>query len=75
MASILIAYLATELECLAIKDSVHHFEIYLHGRKCTVRTDHRALESMLKSNHLNMKLKHWAVYLQQLNMEFNIDQE
>ena len=35
-------YFATELECLAVVDSVKHFEVYLHGRSFMVHTDHRA---------------------------------
>ena len=63
------AYAATELECLAVKESVQHFEVYLHGYHFTVQTDHKALESLLKSTTLNPKLTRWALYLQQFDME------
>ena len=62
------AYAATELECLAVKESVQHFEVYLHGYHFTVQTDHKTLESLLKST-LNPKLTRWALYLQQFDME------
>ena len=59
------SYAATELECLAVKESVRHFEVYLHGRQFTVQTDHQALQSLLKSTKLNAKPTRWALYLQQ----------
>ena len=62
-------YAATELECLAVKESIRHFEVYLHGREFVVQTDHKALESLLKSTQLNSKLARWALYLQQFSME------
>ena len=34
-----------------------------------VQTDHKALESLLKSTQLNSKLARWALYLQQFSME------
>ena len=52
---------------MAVRDSVKHFEVYLNGR-FFVQTDHRALESLLKSTDLNPKLTRWALYLQQFNM-------
>ena len=62
------SYAATELECLAVRDAVKHFEVYLHGRPFVVQTDHHALESLLKSTDLNPKLTRWALYLQQFNI-------
>ena len=62
------SYAAIELECLAVRDAMKHFEVYLHGRPFVVQTDHRALESLLKSTDLNPKLTRWALYLQQFNM-------
>ena len=59
------SYAAIELECLAVKESVRHFEVYLHGRQFTVQTDHQALQSLLKSTKLNAKPTRWALYLQQ----------
>ena len=48
-------YSATELQCLAVVESVRHFEVHLHGRRFNVETDHRALESLLSSRVLNRK--------------------
>ena len=60
---------ATELECLAVLESVKHFEVYLHDQHFRVETDHRALEGLLRSRSLNAKLTRWALFLQQFNME------
>jgi hypothetical protein len=49
-------YCATELECLAVKVSFQHFEIYLHGKEFTVQTDHRALESLLTVSRAQCKV-------------------
>ncbi|GFU85450.1 hypothetical protein TNCV_4875511 [Trichonephila clavipes] len=38
-----INYTITELECLAIIDSLDKFHCYLHGSHFTVHTDHNAL--------------------------------
>ena len=61
-------YTATEIECLAVLSAIKHFEVYLHGIKFTVETDHKALEQLLSSNHLNARLTRWALYLQQFSM-------
>ena len=37
-------YSATELEGLAVVDSVDHFSVYLIGTEFTIETDHKALE-------------------------------
>ena len=44
-------------------------EVYLQGYRFTVQTDHKALETLLKSTTLNPKLTRWALYLQQFYME------
>ena len=62
-------YAATELEYLAVKESIRQFEVYLHGRQFVVQTNHKALESLLKSTQLNSKLAGWALYLPQFSME------
>ena len=33
----------------------------------TVETDHKALEQLLSSNHLNARLTRWALYLQKFS--------
>ena len=49
-------YSASELKCLAVVDSVRHFQVYLHGRSFLVQADHKALQSLLSSTMLNGKL-------------------
>jgi len=63
-------YSATELECLAMLESIRHFEVYLVGRRFTFVTDHKALESLLSSRVLNRKLTRWALYLQEFDFTF-----
>ena len=49
-------YSASELKCLAVVDSVRHFQVYLHGRSFLVQDDHKALQSLLSSTKMNGKL-------------------
>ena len=58
-------YSATELECLAVVKAIDHFAVYLWGRPFTVVTDHRALQYLDSSQHLNSRLTRWALQLQQ----------
>lgn len=49
-------YSASELECLAVVETVKHFEVHLCDHPFDVFTDHKALTSLLNSTHLNKKL-------------------
>ena len=60
-----IHYSATELECLAIIRAMEQFAVYLTGRFFTSQTDHRALQFLQQSRHLNGRLIRWALTLQQ----------
>ena len=60
-------YSATELEALAVFQSVHFFAHYLWGAEFTVVTDHRALVHLMSSKKLNKRLSGWALQL----MDFN----
>lgn len=60
-------YSATELECLAVVRAIDHFAVYLSGRAFTVVTDHKALEYLQSSRHLNGRLTRWALQLQHYN--------
>ena len=66
-------YSATELEALALVDSVKHFSYYLYGKQFNVYTDHKPLCQLLSSNRLNrrlrrisMKLQHWFLNIEYL---------
>ena len=58
-------YSVTEIECLAVLESIRYFEVHLIGRHSMLQTDHKALESLMTSKVLNRKLTRWALYLQE----------
>ena len=64
-------YSASEVECLAVVDSVCHFEVYLQGTEFKIRTDHKALIAVKKNAILNSRLIRWSLFLQQFH--FNIE--
>ena len=49
--------------------SVEHFAVYLTGRSFIVQTDHRALQFLQLSRHLNGRLTRWALTLQQYTFD------
>ena len=57
-------YTVTELEALAIVDSVQHFTVYLLGARFHVMTDHRALAFLPTMNQGGPRLVRWALALQ-----------
>ena len=64
-------YSATELEALALAETVSHFAYYLYGRRFTAYTDHKPLEQLLTSTRLNpwlqwlsYKLQHWMMSIE-----------
>ena len=66
-------YSATELEALALVETVRHFSYHLYGRQFTAFTDHRPLEQLMTSTRLNprlsrlaFKLQHWLIDIQYL---------
>ena len=63
------SYSATELEVLAVVESVKHFSRYLYGRRCEVWTDHKALESLFTSKTLNRRLQRMAMRLQEWDLK------
>ena len=63
-------YTASEMEGLAVIEAVKHFEIHLFGCEFKVVTDHRALTCLFSSSVLNFKLWRWALYLQQVSIQF-----
>ena len=60
-------YTVTEMECLAVVRGVEHFEVYLLGKEFVVQTDHRALQFLQTSCHLNGRLTRWALRLQEFS--------
>ena len=66
-------YSATELEALALVESIRHFSYYLYGREFITYTDHKPLCQLLTSDRLNprlrrisLKLQHWLVTIKYL---------
>ena len=57
-------YSATELEALALVDTIVHFSYYLYGHEFHAFTDHHALLSLKHSERLNGRLKRLALKLQ-----------
>eukprot|EP00834_Sanchytrium_tribonematis_P006246 NODE_441_length_7368_cov_0.136195.p1 type:complete len:1497 gc:universal NODE_441_length_7368_cov_0.136195:108-4598(+) len=60
----------TELECLAIVESLKRFERYVSGQSITVFTDHGALSWLLTGRPaLKGKLYRWSIYLSQFQLK------
>ena len=57
-------YSATELEALALTETIRHFSYHLYGRTFTAFTDHKPLEQLTKSTRLNPRLARMAFKLQ-----------
>jgi len=71
-------YSATELQGLAVTDTVAHFNYYPYGKPFTAYTDHKPLLQLLSSDRLNsrlrrfsFKLQHWLIKLEYLPGEKN----
>ena len=46
-------------QCLAVVNTVRHFEIHLVGKSFTLVTDHQALQYLASSRALNRRLTRW----------------
>ena len=57
-------YSASELECLAVVDSINHFGSYLIPQEFVVETDHKALTHLMTATQHNGRLARWALQLQ-----------
>ena len=70
-------YSATELEALAVVETIMHFGYYLYSKLVTVFTDHQPLCHLLTSEKLNGRLKRMAMKLQHwlLSIEYLPGQE
>ena len=70
-------YSATELEALALVETVKHFSYYLYGKLFTVFTDHKPLCQLLSLDRLNGRLRRLSTKLQHwlLNIEYLLGRE
>jgi len=57
-------YSATELEALALVETIAHFAYYLYGKEFTAFTDHKPLLQLTTSEKLNPRLRRMAFKLQ-----------
>ncbi len=62
-------YSVTELESLAILESLRHFDHYVYGAEVRVVTDHRACLALNTSSHLNKRLMRMALKIQQYDVD------
>src|SRR6266436_6525208 len=60
-------YSTSELECLAVIDSVDHFHVYLHGVDFTVVSDHSALQWLFQVKNPSGRLFRWSIRLSEYN--------
>ena len=58
-------YSATELEALALTETIRHFAYHLYGRPFQAFTDHKPLEQLTTSTKLNPRLSRLAFKLQE----------
>lgn len=61
-------YPVTELEAAAIVFAVGRFRPYIYGTQVTVWTDHCALCAINKKRNLPRRLAHWALILQEFDL-------
>ncbi|UYV72886.1 hypothetical protein LAZ67_10001072, partial [Cordylochernes scorpioides] len=64
-------YTVSELECLAIVESVDKFRIYLTGIKFTIYTDHQALQWLKTIKNPSGRLFRWSLTLSTYNYEIH----
>ena len=57
-------YSVSELECLAIVDSLKHFEYFVYGKDVLVVTDHKPCLALMDGTSLNKRLLRFALSLQ-----------
>ena len=60
-------YAVTRKELLAIVYFIKHFSYFLRGRNFLVRTDHAALQWLLKTKNIHGQLMRWSEELQGFN--------
>lgn len=62
-------YSVTELECLAIVESLNHWHHHLYGRQFTVITDHHALKWLRTIKNPGSRLYNWSLRLDQYDFD------
>ena len=62
-------YSTTEREALAVVEGIKRYQVYLHGQKFYVHTDHHALQWFMSIKDPTGKLARWALQLQHYNFE------
>ncbi len=60
---------ATELEALALLETVEHFKMYLAGHDFVAYTDHQALLGVLEGVPSSTKLTRWKLKLAEYAMD------
>ena len=56
-------YSASELEVLAVVESMEYFHIYVHGKHCDIFSDHSALQWLFSIKKPSSRLFRWSVRL------------
>jgi len=67
-------YSATDLEALAVVESVRHFDAYLYGRRFTVLTDHRPLTYVFSRRTKSPRMSRWSAELADHNFQIKYKQ-
>ena len=62
-------YNTTEREALAFVEGIKKYQVYLHGQKLYVHTDHHALQWLMSIRNPTGKLARWALQLQHYDFE------
>lgn len=62
-------YTVTERECLAVICAYKQFQVYIHGTKFTVVTNHASLSWLQNLKEPEGRLARWALKLQQQNFK------
>ena len=63
-------YTITELECLAIVESLKHWHHYVDGKKIIIHSDHCGLQWLRKTKLTNARLARWSIEISQY--DYNI---
>ena len=64
------SYTTTELEALAIHDSIKYFSAYLWGTNFDIYTDHKALQFIFKNKNSIPRVARWSMLLEEY--DYNI---